>query len=116
MSPQNFEINRISQPERSIIEKRDLSEWEKEAKAIVEKNIDKLVLDFIRYPYLHRVEHSIHCELFKMPATNDIFDRKYTMGAYISQTVHKELPEFLPERKKVIEGGILTFELFHRRD
>lgn len=100
ISPPVYKTNKVSQTGRSIVEKQDLSEWERTAKTVVEESIDKLVSDFIRYPYLHRVEHSIHCELFKMLTANDIFARKYPMGAYFSQTVHKEWPEFLPRPEK----------------
>ena len=35
-------------------------------KKILETAIDSLVDNFAREPYIHRCEHSIHCELYNM--------------------------------------------------
>jgi hypothetical protein len=72
------------------------SAWEQSAKLAVEKSIDQFILEFIEFPYLHRVEHSVHCELFRILTSHKMFSRTYPMGRWESQTVHKEWPEFLP--------------------
>jgi hypothetical protein len=70
-----------------------ISAWEAEAVAIVEEAIDQLVTDFYRTPYLHRVEHSIHCELFRLLKTYPLLADTYPLGSFTSQCVHKEWPE-----------------------
>jgi len=76
------------------------SAWERTAKLAVEQAIDQLVLEFMEFPYLHRVEHSIHCELFRILSNRKIFSRTYPMGRWVSQPVHKEWPEYLPRPEK----------------
>ena len=101
-------VTRISQPEQNAEQNKGrgistlpapivdaASAWEQSAKLAVEKSIDQLVLEFVEFPYLHRVEHSIHCELFRILTAHKIFSRTYPMGRWMSQSVHKEWPEFL---------------------
>jgi len=38
----------------------------KQVVVLVEHAIDQLVLEFVALPYLHRVEHSLHCELYAL--------------------------------------------------
>lgn len=78
----------------------DLPRWEKLAISLVASAIDQLVLDFIEFPYLHRVEHSIHCELFRILKSHTLFATTYPMGGRQTQTVHKEWP-----RRGTSEGG-----------
>ena len=68
--------------------------WHHRAKKIVEESIDQFVLDFVAFPYLHRVEHSIHCELYRILKSHTLFASTYPMGSHISQPVHKEWPEY----------------------
>lgn len=70
------------------------SMWHLRAKRIVEASIDEFVLDFVALPCLHRVEHSIHCELFRILKSHTLFASAYPMGEHISQCVHKEWPEY----------------------
>jgi len=76
------------------------SSWERSAVLVVEESIDQFILEFIQFPYLHRVEHSIHCELFKILTARKIFSRTYPMGRWLTQPVHKEWPEVLPRPEK----------------
>ncbi|HEO65745.1 MAG TPA: hypothetical protein ENI73_07730 [Spirochaetes bacterium] len=77
------------------------SEWEEKAKEIVEKSIDQFILDFIDFPYLHRVEHSIHCELYNILSNGRLLGNQYPLGDHsISQAVHKEWPEYKPRPEK----------------
>jgi hypothetical protein len=74
--------------------------WETDAILAVEQAIDQLILEFIAFPYLHRVEHSIHCELFKILTSRKIFSRTYAMSRGVTQPIHKEWPEFVPRPDK----------------
>ncbi|PYS55571.1 MAG: hypothetical protein DMG13_03480 [Acidobacteria bacterium] len=76
------------------------SSWELAAKLAVEKSIDQFILEFIQFPYLHRVEHSIHCELFKILTSRKMLSSTYPMGRWATQPVHKEWPEVLPRPEK----------------
>jgi len=51
--------------------------WEANAKIAVEHSIDQFVLEFIEFPYLHRVEADAHCELFRILTAHKIFSRTY---------------------------------------
>ncbi len=64
--------------------------WETDAVLAVEQAIDQLIREFISFPYLHRVEHSIHCELFQILASKKIFSRTYPMDRWVTQPIHKE--------------------------
>lgn len=77
-----------------------LSTWEQQAVSAVDGAIDQFILEFVEFPYLHRVEHSIHCELYKILTSRRIFSRTCSMGQWRSQPVHKEWPEFKPRPEK----------------
>jgi hypothetical protein len=77
-----------------------MSAWEAEAVASVEEAIDQLVTDFCRTPYLHRVEHSIHCELFRLLKAYPLLADTYPLGSFTSQCVHKEWPETVVRPEK----------------
>jgi len=73
--------------------------WIRRAKTIVDQAIDQLVLEFLRAPYLHRVEHSLHARLWAILAAQPHFDRELPLGdsPAITQPIHKEWPEAIPE-------------------
>ncbi len=81
-------------------ERQPSSTWEQEAKLAVENSIDQFILEFISSPYLHRVEHSVHCELFRILTSRKIFSRTYPMGRLSTQPIHKEWPECTPRPEK----------------
>lgn len=91
-----------------VTEVAKASLWEERASKIVEENIDQFILEFIEFPYLHRREHSIHCELYKLLANSRILGGHYPMGRRFSQLIHKEWPESFQRRKKSQRG---TFDL-----
>lgn len=70
------------------------SGWLDRVTILVEQAIDQLVLEFAELPYLHRVEHSLHCELYALLTTNRTLGRTYPLkdGTPV-QLVHKEWPE-----------------------
>ena len=85
---------------RVQIDPQPRSSWESNARAAVEQSIDQFILEFIEFPYLHRVEHSVHCELFQILARRKIFSRTYPMGRWLTQPIHKEWPEYLARPEK----------------
>jgi hypothetical protein len=65
-------------------------------KNILETAIDSLVDNFSREPYIHRCEHSIHCELYTMLAVHRVLQGIYPLqGVERRNTtlIHKEWPE-----------------------
>jgi hypothetical protein len=69
--------------------------WIQEAKWHVEHALDQLVHEFVEFPYLHRVEQSLHARLFQMLSSQPHFSRLFPLrhNAAYSQTVHREWPE-----------------------
>lgn len=64
-------------------------------KQILETSIDSLVDNFIKEPYIHRCEHSLHCELYTMLTSHRALQGLYPIGnsPYKASLVHKEWPE-----------------------
>ena len=60
-------------------------------------------------PYLHRVEHSIHCDLYNMLTKEDILNRRLKLGNENIQMIHKEWPEFIPRAEK--ENRLGNFDI-----
>lgn len=64
----------------------------------VEKAINRLVDEFVQLPYLHRVEHSLHCQLYGFLVESSLLAGVVNYGEVIARTVQKEWPETLPRR------------------
>lgn len=77
-----------------------LTSWGQRARAATEESIDALVSEFIRHPYLHRVEHSIHCRLFELMADRAPLHDELHFGRWVTQPIHKEWPEYVPRPEK----------------
>jgi hypothetical protein len=94
------------------------SAWLDRAVVMVEHAIDQLVLEFAAMPYLHRVEHSLHCELYTLLTANRFFGRCYPMAGCTaeSQLVHKEWPEPRPRPEKAGRRGNLDLAVLHPDD
>jgi hypothetical protein len=92
--------------------------WTKRAVVLVEHAIDQLVIEFAELPYLHRVEHSLHCELYALLTANRTFGRPYPLanGTAQSQLVHKEWPEPIPRPEKVGRRGNVDLAVLHPQD
>ena len=73
--------------------------WIEIAVVVVEQAIDQLVQEFLRAPYLHRVEHSLHARLFANLAVHDLFRGEIPLSnaPYVTQPIHKEWPETIPQ-------------------
>jgi len=72
----------------------DEASWLNRVTVLVEQAIDQMVLEFVDLPYLHRVEHSLHCELYALLTANRTLGRPYPLAdGTLVQLVHKEWPE-----------------------
>jgi hypothetical protein len=76
------------------------SEWEDLAVECLEKGIDTLLREFVAYPYLHRVEHSIHAEFYRILAASRRLSQIIQGQGFSTQPVHKEWPEWAPRPEK----------------
>lgn len=77
-----------------------VSTWLEQAITVVEQSINQIVHEFIYYPYLHRVEHSVHCELYKILSNQRQFMMALPIEGWLSQSVHKEWPEWTHRPEK----------------
>jgi hypothetical protein len=79
-------------------------------KSILETSIDDLVEDFIRHPYKHRSEDSIHCELYAKLFEHKDLQELYPLkegGVKRIGLVHKDWPETAPRPGKPSRRGHL---------
>jgi len=74
--------------------------WLRVAVEKVEQAVDLLVDDFAEHPYRHRVEHSLHLQLYRALADHRQFDVLAPVGTSSLRAglIHKEWPETLPGR------------------
>jgi len=94
-------------PTRPIVKRTvSPSSWDKKIAKVVEETIDQFVCEFLEFPYLHRREHSIHCELYRLLYSRRILSGHHPMGKWFSQLVHKEWPEVSPRYEKFQRGTI----------
>lgn len=78
----------------------ETDEWLKQAIPKAESIIDEFLKHFIRDPYLHRVEHSIHLDLYNLLVNDNIFNQEIKINKESVKLVHKEWPEFTPRDDK----------------
>ena len=83
----------------------DPSPWVIAARKATEQCIDQLVLEFVKRPYLHRVEHSIHCRLFQLLSDRPELQADLPFGHWVTQPIHKEWPEHVPRPEKANRRG-----------
>ena len=62
----------------------------------VEQAINKLIDEFIQNPYLHRVEHSLHCQLYCHLTDSKVLGKIEDYGGVSPRRVQKEWPESKP--------------------
>lgn len=76
--------------------------WLPGAKGLVEGGIDHLVREFLDCPYLHRVEHSIHAQLFHILMSHQELAQRVSLGNDLAKTqlIHKEWPESIAREGK----------------
>lgn len=75
--------------------------WVLEATAAVDRVLVAVVDSFLRDPYRHRVEHSLHAELWSLLSQEAVLagDHLLKDGSTRTQLVHKEWPETIPRNK-----------------
>lgn len=80
--------------------------WLKRMVPRVELAIDDLVRSYARHPFLHRVEHSLHAQLYKLLTAIPELDETYELGStgYRTGLVHKEWPETVGRPSKAKNG------------
>ena len=85
--------------------------WIERARTITELCINELVLEFLEFPFLHRVEHSIHARLYSLLRDQPHFDRHFALarGEAFTQPIHKEWPETKPRPEN--DGRRGSFDL-----
>jgi len=73
----------------------DEDPWLPQAANLVEESIDYLIQEFLDCPYLHRVEHSIHAQLFHILVSHEELAKRVILGDGFAKTqlIHKEWPE-----------------------
>lgn len=59
----------------------------------VEEAINELVKDFVQNQWLHRVEHSLHAELYHLLKSLPGIPTELCTSAFTTQFIHKEWPE-----------------------
>lgn len=85
---------------KSIEELINYLNWKNKAKLEINASIDRLIREFIENPFLHRVERSIHCELFSILKERRLFSGTHSMLGAKTQLIHKEWPEHIPRPEK----------------
>ncbi|MEI8373457.1 MAG: hypothetical protein WCJ35_11575 [Planctomycetota bacterium] len=81
--------------------------WVAEAIPLVEASINDIVRDFLRHPYLHRVEHSMHAHLINSLSVQPHFSGQHRIGSTgeVTQLIHKEWPETTVREEKDGRGN-----------
>ncbi len=97
----------------SLVEADEVSQdWLNDASAAVERTITTAVEQFIQDPYLHRVEHSLHAELYRLLKQEPILAQPARLRTgELTQLVHKEWPETHPRQKEGAFGPRGLFDL-----
>ena len=80
--------------------------WVQHVVPQVEAAIDQLVDSYARHPFLHRVEHSLHAQLYKLLTAVPELDEFHELGTtgYLTGLVHKEWPETTGRASKAKDG------------
>ncbi len=97
----------------NLVEADEVSQdWLNDASAAVERTITTVVEQFIQDPYLHRVEHSLHAELYRLLKQEPILAQPVRLRTgELTQLVHKEWPETHPRQKEGAFGPRGLFDL-----
>ncbi|TCJ34609.1 hypothetical protein [Parafrankia sp. BMG5.11] len=86
--------------------------WLTGAIPLVERAIDGLVDDFVTHPYRHRVEHSLHLQLFRALVAHAELDALIQIGTSSFRTglIHKEwpMPAVDGDRRGLFDLALLT--------
>ena len=100
-----IEENSVGQQRHVPIAEPD-AEWSDDKKCIVESQINRCVLDFMRQPYLHRVEHSLHIEMCRRLAERqELLEQFIRFDDRSASIVQKEWPETVTRPEKADRRG-----------
>ena len=79
-------------------------QWTRQATAEIDEAINVLIKEFAEFPYLHRVEHSLHLRLCTLLCgrSNGLLGGHFPIGdnLAVTQLVHKEWPETFARPEK----------------
>jgi hypothetical protein len=78
--------------------------WTEKIIPDVEQAINRLIDEFVQDPYLHRVEHSLHCQLYCHLVDSIELRKTETYGQISCRRVQKEWPETYPRLEKGNQG------------
>lgn len=69
-------------------------DWASSVIPWVDECIEQLVRDFMSHPYMHRVEHSLHIQLYNLLLRDERLQRPHLIGtsAFKTGLLHKEWP------------------------
>jgi hypothetical protein len=89
--------------------------WIEAAQKLTDLCIDELVNEFVIFPYLHRVEHSIHTRLYELLHNKDHFKGFSPLSEMkqLTQYIHKEWPECKPRPGKNDRRGNFDMAILH---
>jgi len=91
----NIKIDKTNLKEKSFNKKIFNSDlWLAKAIPIVEFTINDFIKLFTENPFLHRCEHSIHCELYYMLLQNKLLNEYAVVDDFKIRLIHKEWPEY----------------------
>jgi hypothetical protein len=97
------DLSHVDPQKYRLLNREILSKDETWADTVVSKvdlAINSLVDDFLKHPYRHRVEHSLHCELYMKLAQFEEFNQLLDFGSFRTSTIHKEWPETIRRPSK----------------
>lgn len=72
--------------------------WIDENISYVEQAINNLLDHFVKVPYFHRVEQSLHCELFRHLLQHEKLNQILHFDNFQTGIIHKEWPETIPRK------------------
>lgn len=95
-----------------LVDVRPEMQWLSAAKSAVECALDEVVEIFTATPWMHRVEHSIHAELYRLLKSQPALHGEYQLGSgELTQLVHKEWPETVADMASGASGRRGSFDL-----
>ncbi len=103
---------RSGRPVLPLVDVEADSDWLIAATTAVETVLDDVVTAFLARPYLHRVEHSLHAELYlRLKGQAALRDEFPLRTSEMTQLVHKEWPETRPDLSPGASGKRGAFDL-----
>lgn len=89
----------------AVTRRFDDDPWVCEALPRIDACVNAFVEGFVRYPFLHRVEHSQHCELYALLTGDEVLGATTRGRGFVTRLVHKEWPEWRVRDEKGRRGN-----------